>query len=136
MKNEIKEILDRLERIDHKEYNAFEFADSATFEEMARCFEERKKMADYITNLEKTRKRFLCAKKIIEELKLENEELQEELEYKELWRKEYKQRIDKAIDYINNTVIPFGDEWHWDNNCIEDYVNNIITILQGSDDND
>lgn len=52
MNNEIKEILDRLERIDHKEYIAFEFADSATFDEMARCFEERKKMADYITDLE------------------------------------------------------------------------------------
>lgn len=44
MNNEIKEILDRLERIDHKEYIAFEFADSATFDEMARCFEERKNL--------------------------------------------------------------------------------------------
>lgn len=52
MSDEIKEILDRLERIDHKEYIAFEFADSATFDEMAKCFEERKKLADYITNLQ------------------------------------------------------------------------------------
>ena len=52
MKDEIKEIIDRLKRIDHKEYIAFEFADSATFDEMAKCFEERKKMADYITNLQ------------------------------------------------------------------------------------
>ena len=33
MKDEIKEILDRLERIDHIEYKcSFEFADSASFE--------------------------------------------------------------------------------------------------------
>ena len=57
MKDEIKEILDRLERIDHKEYIAFEFADNATFDEMARCFEERKKMANYITNLQEENER-------------------------------------------------------------------------------
>ena len=58
MKDEIKEILDRLERIDHIEYKcSFEFADSASFEEMCRCFEERKKMADYITTLQKENKR-------------------------------------------------------------------------------
>ncbi len=58
MKDERKKILDRLERIDHKEYSCdFEFADSATFDEMARCFEERKKMADYITNLQQENER-------------------------------------------------------------------------------
>jgi hypothetical protein len=35
--------------------------------------------------------------------------LQEELEYKELWRKEYKQRIDKAIEYIENEM-PYLEE--------------------------
>ena len=53
MDSEIKEILDRLERIDHKEYSCgFEFADSGSFDEDCRCFEERKKMANYITNLQ------------------------------------------------------------------------------------
>lgn len=53
MTEEIKEILDRLERIDHKEYSCgFEFADSGSFDEDCRCFEERKIMADYITNLQ------------------------------------------------------------------------------------
>ena len=71
MNNEIKEILDRLERIDHKEYSCgFEFADSGSFDEDCRCFEERKKMADYITNLQQ-----------------ENERL--------------KAKIDKANEYIN-----------------------------------
>lgn len=72
MNNEIKEILDRLERIDHKEYSCgFEFADSGSFDEDCRCFEERKKMANYITNLQ-----------------------QENQKYKEV--------IDKAIEYINH----------------------------------
>ncbi len=62
MNKEIKEILDRLERIDHKEYIAFEFADSATFDEMARCFEERKKLANCITNLQEENERL---KKVI-----------------------------------------------------------------------
>jgi uncharacterized protein YjgD (DUF1641 family) len=65
----IKEILDRLERIDHKEYIAFEFADSATFDEVARCFEERKKMADYITNLQEENER----------LRKQNTEYQDEI---------------------------------------------------------
>ena len=53
MSEEIKNILDRLERIDHKEYGvAFEFADSATFDEMARCFGERKLFAIYIKSLQ------------------------------------------------------------------------------------
>lgn len=57
MNNEIKEILDRLERIDHKEYSCgFEFADSGSFDEDCRCFEERKKMANYITNLQQENK--------------------------------------------------------------------------------
>ncbi len=47
-----EEILSRLERIDHKEYSGgFEFADSSTFDEMARCFEERKILAKEIERL-------------------------------------------------------------------------------------
>ena len=58
MNNEIKEILDRWERIDHKEYSCgFEFADSGSFDEDCRCFEERKKMANYITNLQQENKK-------------------------------------------------------------------------------
>lgn len=58
MSDEINKILDRLERIDHKEYSGgFEFADSASFDEMARCFEERKKMANYIIDLQKENKK-------------------------------------------------------------------------------
>lgn len=58
MSDEIKKILDRLERIDHKEYSCgFEFADSSNFDEGCRCFEERKKMANYITNLQQENER-------------------------------------------------------------------------------
>jgi hypothetical protein len=48
----IEEILSRLERIDHKEYSGgFEFADSSTFNEMGRCFEERKILTKEIERL-------------------------------------------------------------------------------------
>ena len=84
--NEIKEILDRLERIDHKEYSGgFEFADSSTFDEMARCFEERKKRL----NLEAQKYFDLYAGEIY-----------------------YKSRIDKAIEYIKeNNVITTNKEY-------------------------
>ena len=81
MKDEIKEILDRLERIDHKEYSGgFEFADSGSFDEDCRCFEERKKLANYITNLQE-----------------ENEKL---------LKKSYSDdvRITKAIEYIEDNI--------------------------------
>lgn len=86
MKDEIKEILDRLERIDHKEYIAFEFADGATFDEMARCFEERKKMADCITNLQKQIEEY---QKALDETMSEKIDLQEE-----------KQRLLKKLDFM------------------------------------
>ena len=58
MNNEIKKILYRLEKIDHKKYSCgFEFADSSSFDEECRCFEERKKMTNYITNLQKENKK-------------------------------------------------------------------------------
>lgn len=60
MTNEIKEILDRLKRIDHKEYSCgFEFADSSSFNETARCFKERKMLAENITNLQEENARLL-----------------------------------------------------------------------------
>ena len=69
MNNEIKEILDRLERIDHKEYSCgFEFADIGSFDEVCRCFEERKKMADYITNLEQEIERQSKAQVILDDM--------------------------------------------------------------------
>lgn len=96
MNDEIKKILDRLERIDHKEYICgFEFADSASFDEMARCFEERKKMANYITNLQQKVEQYENpedltlfymwidekAKDKMKELQQENERLKDELEW-------------------------------------------------------
>lgn len=115
MNKEIKEILDRLERIDHKEYIAFEFADSATFDEMARCFEERKKLADYITNLqeendylkmnspEQNIEHFRIIKenkRKIDLLRKQNKKLQEENEMYAQLKDEYEDIIDKAIEYF------------------------------------
>lgn len=56
MQEEIKEILDRL------------FVYKNENDEMARCFEERKKMADYITNLREENERL---NNIIDELEKE-----------------------------------------------------------------
>ena len=68
-----EEILSRLERIDHKEYSCgFEFADSSTFDEMARCFEERKILAKEIERLNKE----------LEFEKLKNKEVREYIEEK------------------------------------------------------
>lgn len=103
MNDEINKILDRLERIDHKEYSGgFEFADSSSFDETARCFEERKKMAYYITNLQK-----------------ENQILKEHLEAYKKDGDETQDRIDKAIDYI--------EKEYQDNIIITDYADNPIT---------
>lgn len=107
---EIKEILDRLERIDHKEYSGgFEFADSSTFNEMARCFEERKKMADYITNLQQENERLKEKNKMLQEDAWRNndnlmEMVKEELEKSNCEEceicEDYKSRIEKAVEYI------------------------------------
>lgn len=141
MKDEIKEIIDRLERIDHKEYIAFEFADSATFDEMARCFEERKKLADCITNLQEE-----VNKLTAESTEWENrtyhwqdkaEVLQEENDrhFKEAIRyenacDELEIRIDKAMEYIkDNSAFLEDDEYELFNK------RDLLNILQG-DSND
>ena len=122
MKDEIKEIIDRLERIDHKEYSVgFEFADSATFNEMARCFEERKKMSDYITNLQEGNKelgRYYT--------RANNEFL------------ELNKRIKKAIEYIEKDILNEKIEkvdWNFDDCYFSDMpaerIKPLIDILQG-----
>lgn len=143
MNDEIKKILDRLERIDHKEYICgFEFADSASFDEMARCFEERKKMANYITNLQQKVEQYenpedltLFYMWLDEKAKEKMKELQQEIQRKDAYIKylqEYnpkyykgekfygdESRIDKAIEYI--------EKEYQDNIIITDYADNPIT---------
>lgn len=163
LKEEIKEILDRLERIDHKEYIAFEFADSATFEEMARCFEERKKMADYITNLQEENERLKKNKPysytdtnwddLLEYngMKWINYDRYKELKdsspldeafYNGVYKLEqdYKSRIDKAIEYIDKLWSFPGGNYEIainERDSIDidgnDYFDNLLNILQGED---
>ena len=45
--------------------------------------------------------------------------------------KELKEQINKTIDYINEELIPYGDEWHWDSATIGDMVNELLDILKG-----
>ena len=145
MNDEIKGIIDRLERTDHKEYIAFEFADSATFDEMARCFEERKKLADYITNLQEENKRL---KEIVENLTTmtvcgDRKQIKNTAQYK---LDICKSRIDKAIEYVNthkpSDTISFPlmkkDEENQVKSCFdyefrEIYQKELLEILQGSD---
>lgn len=112
----IKEILDRLERIDHKEYSGgFEFADSASFNEMARCFEERKKMANYITNLQQENERVkLILLKAIEFI--ETNPL--------IWKPNME--ITKLIENpdLKDRLFYTADEW----------LNKLHTILKGDDE--
>lgn len=95
MNNEIKEILDRLERIDHKKYKtAFEFADSAEFDEMASCFEERMIMADYITNLQEIEKDH---QKLNGELREENKILNNIIDELEKYLKEESEKLHNIV---------------------------------------
>ena len=99
MTEEIKEILDRLERIDHKEYSGgFEFADSGSFDEDCRCFEERKKLANYITNLQKENEKL---KEIInDDMTVYLKGLEDGKDkMKEIFESVYKSRNEKAIEY-------------------------------------
>ena len=105
MKDEIKEILDRLERIDHKEYIAFEFADSATFDETARCFEERKKLADYITNLQNENMKYdQCLTELTDNYK----DLQKELTNLQ----EENERLKKQITEYQDEIFARDNNWY------------------------
>ena len=41
--------------------------------------------------------------------------------------------IYKAIEFINDVLIPYGDEWHWDDSSIRDYVELLLNILQNEE---
>ena len=149
MNKEIKEILDRLERIDHKEYIAFEFADSATFDEMARCFDERKKLADCITNLEqenrankdlipyfKNKEKDL--KKQIKSLQQENERLHIQLEDKaneqiKTMYLEYKSRNEKAIELLKEAGC-YDEETKTFCDDVWEELPKLLNILTGGDE--
>ena len=126
MNDEIKEILDRLERIDHKEYSGgFEFADSSTFDEGCRCFEERKKLADYITNLQQENERLKAEEHFFTECGFTN------VEQLALCYVDYKSRIDKAINFINDNAVykkvTINQQVYYN----EYIVNQALNILRG-----
>ena len=67
-------------------------------------------------------------------LELELRELLKESE--EYHRKGYAElhkRIEDAIEYIKEQLLPYGNEWHWDDAGIEDYVIDLLDILEGKD---
>jgi len=71
------------------------------------------KVLDYITNL-----------------KQENERIEKEYKSKVDEIGKLISRIYKAIEYIKNSLIPYGDEWHWDDAYIRDYVVELLNLLQ------
>lgn len=46
---------------------------------------------------------------------------------------ELQERVNKAIKYINEKLIPYGEEWFWNSATIGDMVNKLLDILKGSD---
>ena len=124
MNNEIKEILDRLERIDHKEYSCgFEFADSGSFDEDCRCFEERKKMANYITNLQQENKKLNGAIQTYDILLKANTEENKQL--KDNWNK-----LKENLNYKSERAVG-EDEYVYD-----EIYNEMQELEQGSDSNE
>ena len=131
MNNEIKEILDRLERIDHKEYSCgFEFADSGSFDEDCRCFEERKKMANYITNLQQENKKLNGAIQTYDILLKANAEENKQL----------KDKLSKIETLIINHNCDTGDIYYKYNSKFlkSELKQRILEIVyeQGSDSNE
>ena len=48
---------------------------------------------------------------------------------KDLKINELQNKIDKAIEYINKKLLPYGDDWHWDDAGIRYYVEKLLEIL-------
>lgn len=138
MKDEIKEILDKLRSDDYYEK---EYQKSAYYER------DLKKLEDYITNLqekvENQRQELVSLNDRLKEvkksngfLKQENERLKENAIHndkvvdKAKWNEMiYKSRIEKAIEYINNNS-------YFKDNVVKtmifkDYSSNLLNILQG-----
>ena len=76
-----------------------------------------KQLLDYITNLQEENMRLISENESIKNIKYTVDEAI------------YKSRITKAIAYINNELLPYGDEWHWDDVFIRDYICDLLTIL-------
>lgn len=49
--------------------------------------------------------------------------------------RDLEKRIDKAIEYIN-TNKPYWEEWHYDDIPMDKYIDEILDILKGSDNNE
>lgn len=107
-KEEIDKILSRLERIDHKEYRcSFEFADSGSFKETCMCFDERKKLANHIKDLQ-------------QELNKKNKIIEETIDY---------------VKYLKKNM--GIDEYYLEKIYPEKYIDKILSKLEkGSADND
>lgn len=119
MNNDIKEILDKLNKLCYDDY-CLEF--SVDYIER----KEEKLLLDYITNLQEENKR------LKEENKMTDEQIEKTLEF--VSEHIYKSRIDKAIEYINNHCLcEYKPDVDLGYDNYENIDNDLLNILQGSD---
>ena len=63
------------------------------------------------------------------------DEIMEQFYYENTELNKIEERVYKAIKFIKEIVIPYGDEWHWDDAHVRDYLEITLNILQnGSED--
>ena len=80
----------------------------------------------------------LTTNNYLKDLKIKD--LKEEVEYQDLWRREYRERIDKAVEYINKyykieAYYEYIDEDGYDEyNSDEDFKEELLDILRGNKD--
>lgn len=131
MKDEIKEILSFKENADYKKLSIDEIV---ILENYITNLQEKLEVSQ--TNEETYRLEMEDITKILgldeyaifDEVKEYATNLQEEVEYKELWRKEYLERIDKAIRYIHKNYYEVVYKTKGT------MVNDLLNILNGDDE--
>ncbi len=84
----------------------------------------KRKLRDYITNLQQENER-------IKKMNMYEHKYGSDMEGKYLIEKT---KNDRAVEYIKKEVIPYGNEWHWDDGGIRYYVEEVLNILNGRSD--
>ena len=128
MKDEIKEILDKL-----KDGNWYEELDLTGTMWIELRWEETHLLLDYITNLQEELERYQHYSKTtgIEELKKENEKLKKDIKFYEYSFNKFKERFEKGTEYIKSTKY-CGIKI--DKISLEEYLNKLLNILNGDDE--
>ena len=88
---------------------------------------------EYLENVEKrcneVNEKYTQALEVANKRFEEIEDLKEQVEYQDQWRKEYLDRIDKAIEYINQHIVK--DKSTNETIYIAMNIENVLNILKG-----